>query len=426
MQRVAQDWLVLTVLTEDSGLALGITAGLQFAPMPLLAPVAGTVADRLDRRRILMVTQLSLGLLALILGTLVVTGTARLCQVYLLAAALGVVSAFDGPARHAFVTELVPPDDLPNAVSLNSASFHLGRLIGPGVAGVLIHVFGTGPVFLINAVTFVAVLFALLRMDAGSLRPVRRPPRHGGLREGIRYMWSRPDILVIMAVVGVVGTFSLKFQITTALMARLAFDRGAGEYGLLGSVLAIGSLIGALSVARKERPDVRLVLWATAAFGVTVALAALMPSYPSFALSLIPVGIGALTVMTAASSTVQMTTPAHLRGRMAALYMAVFMGGTPLGAPLVGWIGQVFGPRWSLLVGAFAALGVAGGAALWLSRHPAVVALSADSPAENVDDQEPQRQGHHERQGRHDDRSRGSAFQGAVPLGEQQGITAHR
>jgi MFS family permease len=427
MQRVAQDWLVLTELTQDSGVALGITTGLQFAPMLLLAPVAGPIADRFDRRRILLATQSAMALLALVLGILVVTGSVRLWQVYLMAGALGVAAAIDGPSRQAFVTGLVPPDDLPNAIGLNTATFHLGRLIGPGIAGLLIHWIGTGPVFLVNAVSFVVVLFSLVRMDAAGLPAAHRDSsRSGGLREGLSYVRGRPDILVTLVVIGVVGTFGLKLQITMALMARLAFDMGAGQFGMLGSVLAIGSLAGALLTARRNRPDVGFVLMATLAFGVAMTVAAMMPTYHSFALALVPVGVFALMLMTTANSTVQMTTPAPIRGRVMALYMAVFLGSAPVGAPVVGWIGQTFGPRWSLLVGAAAAFVVVAGASVWWLGRPGRGSEPPWSPAEGGDDQEPQRQGHHEGQGGDHDRRRGLRLSGAVPLGEQEGVAAHR
>jgi MFS family permease len=357
MQRVAQDWLVLTVLTNDSGIAVGITTGLQFAPTLLLAPVAGTLADRLDRRRLLMATQLASGLLALVLGLLVIADVAQLWQVYLLAGLLGVVAAIDAPARQAFVSELVPVEVLPNAVGLNSASFHGGRLIGPGVAGLLIHWFGTGPVFMINAVSFGAVLISLTRMRVAELRPVPRPARGGGtVREGVRYVVRRPELLLTLFLVGVVGTFGLNFQLTTALMARTVFHKGAGEYGLLGSVMAIGSLAGALVAARRENPQLRLVVLATSAFGILAGVAALMPTYTLFALALIPVGLSSLTLMTAANASVQLATAPEMRGRVMALYLAVFLGGTPLGAPLIGWVGERFGARWTILVGGLASL----------------------------------------------------------------------
>src|ERR671932_211513 len=296
MQRVAQDWLVLTVLTANSGTAVGITTGLQFAPALLLSPAAGALADRMDRRKLLVATQTASGALALGLGLLVTGGLAQLWHVYGFALLLGVVSAVDGPARQAFVSELVPTADLPNAVGLNSASFHGGRLIGPGIAGLLIHWFGTGPVFLINAVSFGAVVISLLRMRTGELRAVPRRERGGHpVREGLTYVRRRSDIVLTLVIIGMVGTFGLNFQITTALMARLVFHKGAGEYGLLGSVMAVGSLAGALLAARREHPRLRLVLGATIAFGVFAGIAALMPTYTLFALALIPVGLSSLT-----------------------------------------------------------------------------------------------------------------------------------
>jgi len=369
MQRVAQDWLVLTQLTNNSGVAVGITTGLQFAPMLLLAPFAGAAADRFNRRRVLLATQSTSGVLALILGTLVVTGTAQLWHVYVLAALLGVAAAVDAPARQAFVSELVGTEDLPNAVGLNSASFHGGRLLGPAVAGLLIHWFGTGPVFLINGVTFGAVVISLLRMKVADLRPQVKSRRGGGsVRDGIRYVRKRPDIVLILVVVGMVGTFGLNFQLTTALMARLAFDKGSGEYGLLGSIMAVGSLGGALLAARRERPSLRLVVGAAFAFGVFATLSSLMPTYWLFALSLIPVGLSSLTLMTSANATVQLRTDPVMRGRVMALYLAIFMGGTPVGAPVIGWVGEEFGARWTILLGGIVAMATAVLALAWLRQ----------------------------------------------------------
>jgi MFS family permease len=386
MQRVAQDWLVLTVLTDNSGLAVGITTGLQFAPVLLLAPMAGAVADRLSRRRVLLGTQTAMAVLAGVLGLLVVFHLAQLWHVYLLASLLGVVAAVDSPARQAFVSELVPVEDLPNAVGLNSASFHAGRLIGPGVAGLMIHWLGTGPVFLINAATFGAVLLSLTRMRLADLIPAPRVTRgKGAIRAGVSYVRHRPDIVLILVIVGMVGTFGLNFQLTTALMARLAFHKGSGEYGLLGSIMAIGSLAGALLAARRERPTVRLIVVATAAFGVFSGISALMPNYELFAVSLIPVGLSALTLMTASNATVQLATSPQLRGRVMALYMAVFMGGTPLGSPIVGWVGEQFGARWTILLGSFASLLTAAGAAGWLVLRRRA-GVEDDAAAQPVDD----------------------------------------
>jgi len=369
MQRVAQDWLVLTVLTANSGLAVGITTALQFGPMAVLAPVGGVLADRVDRRRLLIATQAASGLLALILGLLVVTDGVQLWHVYVLAGLLGVAAAIDAPARQAFVSQLVPESDLPNAVGLNSASFHAGRLIGPGVAGWLIHWFGTGPVFLINAVSFGAVLVSLFQMRAdGLIASPRSAAGRSGLRAGLGYVRRRPDLMLTMALVGVVGTFGLNFQLTTALMARLVFDKGAGEYGMLGSVMAVGSLAGALWAARRTRVGPRLVAGATVVFSVCAIVASLMPTYLSFAVALVPVGLASLTLMTGANTSVQLATEPAMRGRVMALYLAIFMGGTPIGSPIIGWVGERFGARWTIGGGAAVCL-VAGLLAwAWLAR----------------------------------------------------------
>lgn len=373
MQRVAQDWLVLTQLTNNSAVAVGITTALQFGPQLVLGPLTGAVADRFPQRAVLAVTQALMGTWALLLGLLVVLGDPQLWQVYVLAGLLGVTSAFDAPVRQTFVTSLVPQRMLANAVGLNSASFNGARLIGPAVAGLLIAAVGTGWVFLINAVTFAATFGSLMLMRRGELVAAPRRKRgRGATREGLAYVRSRPDIVLILLVVGLVGAFGMNFQMTTALMARVEFGLGASSYGLLGSIMAIGSLTGALLAARRERPRLRLVVGAATAFGVFAIIASVMPGYWTFALALIPVGLSALTLMTAANATVQMTTPPELRGRVMALYMAVFAGTTPLGAPLVGWIGEVAGPRWSIAVGGIAALVAAAVVVLVVSRRQEV------------------------------------------------------
>jgi MFS family permease len=373
MQRIAQDWLVLTVLTDNSGVAVGITTGLQFAPMLFLAPIAGVVADRFDRRKVLIATQVGSGVLALILGLLVITEMGQLWHVYVLATLLGIVAAIDSPARQAFVSELVPIEDLPNAIGINSASFHGGRLIGPGIAGLLISWLGsTGPVFLINAATFGAVVFSLTHMRRSELREQPRTGGKGSIRAGLSYVRHRPDLILILGIVGMVGTFGLNFQITSALMARLVFDKGAGEYGILGSIMAIGSLGGALLAARREHPRLRLVIGATLAFGVFSSISALMPTYVLFAVSLIPVGLSSLTLMTAANATIQLSVAPAMRGRVMALYMAIFMGGTPIGAPIIGWIGSAFGARYPILLGGVVSILTAVAALLWLRRSQGV------------------------------------------------------
>jgi MFS family permease len=354
MGRVAQDWLVLTQLTDHSSVALGIVTGLQFAPLALFAPVAGMIADRFPKRRILFATQSALALTSLLTGILVVTGTVELWQIFVLAFVQGVAAALDNPARQTFVSEMVPHGSLSNAVGLNSASFNAGRLIGPGVAGLVIAAVDTGPAFFLNTLSFVAVLFALARMRPDELNITPRHRGKGQIREGLRYVRGRPDIILIMALVFVMGTFGLNFQMTTALMATAVFHKGAGAYGLLGSIMAVGSLSAALLSARRPNPQLRVLLVAYGAFAVAGAALALAPSYEWFAVLLIPVGLTALTVLTTANSMVQLSVAPAMRGRVMALYMAVFMGGTPLGSPLIGWIGSAWGPRWTILVGSLA------------------------------------------------------------------------
>ena len=370
MGRVAQDWLVLTELTNHSSSALGIVTGLQFLPFLLLAPWAGMIADRYPKRVILAITQSALALSALALGVLALTGTAQLWMVYAIALFTGVATAVDNPARQTFVSEMVPRERLANAVSLNSASFNAGRLIGPGVAGLTIAAFGTGWTLMLNTLTFVAVLVALASMVPGELRPAPMLDRRkGAIREGVTYVRSRPDIMLVMALVFVLGTFGMNFQITTALMATKEFGKGPEEYGLLGSIMAIGSLTAALLSARRARPRLRILLVAFAGFTISSGLAALAPSYPLFALALVPVGLSALTALTTANAMVQLSVDSAMRGRVMALYMAIFMGGTPLGAPVIGWIGDVWGPRWTIGIGTIAVGLVTVAVSGWLVKH---------------------------------------------------------
>ncbi len=371
MQRVAQDWLILT-LTGSAG-ALGLTTGLQFLPMLLLSPIAGVFADRYSKRRVIAVSQVVLGVTAALLGVLAVAGWVAAWHVYVIAFVFGCAAAFDTPARQAFVNEMVQREDLPNAVALNSASFNLARMVGPGLAGLMIASMGsgvsaTGWVILINAATYLAVLVSLARMRTSELAPVERLARAGGqIRDGLRYVRNRPDIMLVMAIVFSAGTFGLNFQMTTALMATEVYGMGAGEYGMLGSILAVGSLAGSLLAARRAVARQRLVVGAALAFGTSVVVAGLMPSYLTFAIVLPICGITALTLITSANSFVQMSTDQHVRGRVMALYLAIFMGGTPVGAPLLGWVAEQYGARWTL---------VGGGALTMLGTLTAVVVFT--------------------------------------------------
>ena len=361
MQRVAQDWLVLS-LTGQSGTALGITTALQFLPILLFTLWGGLLADRLPKRKVLVGTQLVMGLQALVLGILTVTGTARVWHVYVLALVLGLAAALDTPVRQAFVSEMVVRRDLPNAVALGSATFNLGRVIGPAVAGVLIAAIGTGPVFLVNAASYLAVIAGLLLMRGAELMPAARVPRGpGALREAATYVRHRPELLLVIVIAGVVGTFGFNYQITTALMATHIFHSGPSAFGLLSTAFALGSLAGALLSARRAgrtgtRPSLRLVVGLALGFGVLEMISGLAPSYVAFFVILVPTGLVAIWFVTSANAFVQLGVEPSLRGRVIGIFMVAFFGGTPIGAPLLGWLAEVAGARWSLIGGGLTAL----------------------------------------------------------------------
>lgn len=353
MMRIAQDWLVLKPL-DGGGTAVGVTIALQFLPVLLVTPYAGVVADRVPKRALLQVTQASMGIVALLMGLVAVTGNAELWIVYLSAFLLGVGAAFDAPARQSFVSELVPAGDVTNAVGLNSASFNSARLLGPALAGVLIGALGsgqaaTGWVFLVNAVSYLAVIAQLRRMDPALLRPTELSTRRrGALREGVAYVRTQPKMLVVLVLVFFVGTFGMNFAITSVLMATEVFGKGASEFGLLGSALAVGSLTGALLAARRSRIRLRLLLGAAVGFGLAEIVAGTLPTYLLFALFCPVIGVLMLTVLNSANATMQLESDPLMRGRVMALYMTVVQGGTPLGAPFIGWVGEELGARMAL------------------------------------------------------------------------------
>lgn len=370
MQRTAQDWIVLTELTDHDAAAVGFSMALQFAPQLLLVPITGVIADRVDAKRALVVTQAIMGVLALGLGIIVILGVAELWHVYLFALGIGVVAAIDAPIRQTFVAELVEKKYLGNAVSLNSVSFHLARMIGPAIAGFLVVLLGAGLVFILNAATFAATLLALAFIRRAFLYAQPRAGRaKGQVREGFAYVRTQPTIVAIMAMVGVLGALGLNFAINISTMATVEFGKGAGEFGILTSVMAVGSVTGALLSARREKPRMGIVIWAAALFCVSTAVAAVMPTYELFAVALVVVGFATLTFMTNANAFIQTNVNPVMRGRVMALYMAIFVGGTPFGAPFVGWVVNEFGPRWGVGVAAIAGLITTGIGLAWLVRH---------------------------------------------------------
>jgi MFS family permease len=366
IQRVAQDWLVLVLhhgSPAQASTALGITTGLQFLPVLLFSPYAGLVADRMSKRRLLQLTQAWMALSSGLLALLAITGVVQTWMVFVVAFVFGLGSAFDAPARQSFVSEMVGPDDLSNAVSLNSASFNLARIAGPAISGFLIAGLGggvaaTGWVIFINAISYLAVIFALQLMRDHELVVNPRAARGRGMvMDGIRYVRNRPDLLMILTAGFFAGTFGMNFQMTSALMATQVFHKGSGEYGLLGTTLAIGSLTGALLGARRvARPRPHYVIAAGIAFGVIEVVLGLMPTYLTFACLSPLLGLSLITMLNSANTTVQLTTAPTMRGRVMALYMMVVMGGTPLGAPVVGWVGATFGARWTLIGGGLMSL----------------------------------------------------------------------
>jgi MFS family permease len=351
MQRVAQDWLVLQL--TNSGTALGLVTALQFAPTLLFGPWGGVLADRVDKRKLLLVTQSGLAIVALILGLLDVGGVVTYWQVLVLAAALGTISAVDTPVRQSFVVEMVGRDDLTNAVGINSTIFNAARIIGPAVAGWLITAVGTGSAFLVNAGSSIAVLGGLYLMRTEELHPAPHLLRaRGQLREGIAYVRGRHDLMLTMLLVFVIGTFGLNFQITTALLAKQIFHKSASGYGLLSTALAVGACAGAvLATRRRRRPSSLFLIGSALAFSMLEILAGSMPNFLSTALVLMPTGLAMLSFTTAANASVQLAVEPMMRGRVMSLYLMCFMGGTPFGAPIVGWVAEVFGPRWGMLGG---------------------------------------------------------------------------
>jgi MFS family permease len=363
MQQVGQDWLVLRL--TNRALPLGITLALQFGPMLVLGAWAGVVADRLDKRRLLLATQTAMASLALVLGILTATGTVRLWMVYVLALLLGCATSFDMPTRQAFVSEMVGPDRVTNAIGLNSAVFNSARVVGPAVAGVLIAAVGIAPAFLINAVSYLAVIAGLLAMDPDRLHRLPPVDRAGGqVRAGLRHVWSNPVLRSTIALVAVVGALGLNYRVALPLLARFTFGGSASAYGALASIMAAGAVAGALAAARRGRPSRALLLGSVAVFGLLSFAAAAAPTLLVEAVVLAPLGVASMTFLATANSTLQLASSPELRGRVMALYGLVFLGSTPLGGVLGGWMAGQFGPRSILVLSGVSSLAAAGLAAL--------------------------------------------------------------
>lgn len=367
MSRITQDWLVLSL--TGSSAAVGITTALQFLPMLLFGLYGGVIADRYPKRRMLFFTQGALGLCGLALAVLTLSGQVQVWHVYLIAFLLGMVTVVDNPTRQTFVSEMVGPDQVRNAVSLNSANFHSARLIGPAVAGVLISTVGSGWAFLINGLAFLAPITGLLLMRTSELHKVERVPRgKGQLREGLHYVASRPELIWPIVLIGFVGTFGFNFPIWLTAFADEVYHAGAGTYGFLNTLMAVGSVAGALLTARRGSVRLRILVGAALLFGLLEIAAALSPAYWLFALLMIPTGMASLTVNTTANASVQMATDPAMRGRVMSLFMMVFVGGTPLGAPIVGWITDTFGARIGFAFGGLISLLAAATVGLILAR----------------------------------------------------------
>jgi len=356
-QRVAQDWLILQ-LTDNSGIYLGLVTAIQFAPVLLFSLQGGALADRVNKRKLLIFTNLIGALSSLGLGLLVVAGSVQVWHVFFFALTLGISSAIDAPIRQSFTSEIVGHSDIANAVSLNSANFNAGRLVGPALSGFLIARFDTGPSFLINAFTYLFVILALLRMRESDFFIQEKKVTQGTVREGLDYALARPDLYVVMIVVFFVATFGLNMQIFNALMATKEFGKGPASYGLLGTYVAIGSLTGALISARLERYRRTIfVIKGGVVFSLAITLLSIAPTYTWYSLWLPLCGFSALIMLITANSLIQVNSDPAIRGRVSGIYLLIFMGGTPFGSPLIGWLVEVIGVRETIALCGLISLG---------------------------------------------------------------------
>jgi MFS family permease len=355
MQRVAQSWLVLEL--TGSGTALGLVTAVQFLPMLLLAPYGGVIADRLNKQRLLLITQSAAAILACALGLLIVFDVIRLWMVYVLAGALGLVSSVDNPTRQTFVLELVGREKLTSAVSPNSVLVNLARVLGPAAAGVLIVTVGLGPCFLVNSGTYLAVIVALTLMRVDELQTVAPQPRRAGqLREGLRYVGATPAVLTPLLMMGVVGMFAYEFQVILPLIARFTFGGDAGTYATMSACMGGGAVVGGLVAAsRRTRPAVALSRTA-AVFGATQLLTSFAPNLVVACVALVALGAASISFLALGNATLQLSATPEMRGRVMGLWAVAFLGSTPVGGPIIGWVGENVGPRYGLGLGGVATL----------------------------------------------------------------------
>jgi MFS family permease len=377
MQMAAQAWLVLTL--TGSATTLGLIVALQTLPILLLGPYGGVIADRVDKRRLMVWLQSAMGLQALVLGLLTVTGAVRIWEIGVLAMLLGLNSAFENPARQSFMLEMVGPEHLRNAVSLNSVLVNVARTIGPAIAGLLIATVGEGVCFLANAASFVAVIASLLTLDLAALRP--SPPTERGpgqLREGLTYIRHNRDLAIPLLMMALVGMFAYEFQVTLPVMARQGLHVGAAGYGFMTAAMGAGAVVGGLLVAAVGRTGLRTLVLASGAFGAVIMLAALAPTLPVELVALALVGWASISFMATGNSTLQLGAAPSMRGRVMSLWFVAFQGSTPIGGPLIGWVMAWAGARAGLGVGAITCLLVA------LMGLMALRGISPFAPAEGA------------------------------------------
>ncbi|MDX6466800.1 MAG: hypothetical protein QOI27_1840 [Gaiellaceae bacterium] len=375
MQMIAQSWLVLTL--THSSIALGAIIAVQTLPVLVLGPYGGVIADRVDKRRLMVALQALMGVQALVLGVLTITGAIRFWEICVLAALLGLNNAFENPSRQSFILELVGPEHLRNAVSLNSVLVNVARAVGPAVAGVLIATVGIGVCFLVNAASFVAVVASLLTMDRSQLNPSMPMPRQRGqLREGLRYVRHSPDLAVPLAMMGLAGMLAYEFPVTLPVIDHNSLHGGAAAYGLMTAAMGIGAVVGGLFTAARGRTGIRPLSIAASAFGVMIVLASLAPDMPLELVALAGAGAGSVSFMAIGNSTLQLGAAPQMRGRVMSLWFVAFQGSTPIGGPLVGWVIAAAGARVGLGLGGVTLLAVAALGALVLRRLP-----SRHSPA---------------------------------------------